>query len=40
MIYVRLVNLLNYLSFEHQPANFKLCFLSEEELFSLIVDLN
>ena len=25
---------------EHQPANYKLCFLSEEELFSLIVDLN
>ena len=25
---------------EHQPANYKLCFLSEENLFSLIVDLN
>ena len=23
---------------EHQPANYKLCFLSEEKLFSLIVD--
>ena len=25
---------------EHQPANYKLCFLSEKKLFSLIVDLN
>ena len=25
---------------EHQPVNFKLCFLSEEKLFSVIVDLN
>ena len=25
---------------EHQTANYKLCFLSEERLFSLIVDLN
>ena len=24
---------------EHQPANYKLCFLSEEKLFRLIVDL-
>ena len=24
----------------YQPANYKLCFLSEEKLFSLIVDLN
>ena len=25
---------------ENQPANYKLCFLSEERVFSLIVDLN
>ena len=25
---------------EHQPANYKLCLLSEGKLFSLIVDLN
>ena len=30
----------NYLIIiKHQPANYKLCFLSEEKLFSLIVDL-
>ena len=37
MIYLRLVDLLNHI--EHQLANYKLCFLSEEKLFKLIVDL-
>ena len=31
---------LKLLIIEHQPANYKLCFLSEEKLFSLIVNLN
>ena len=37
MIYLRLVDLLFN---EHQPANYMLCLLSEENLFILIVDLN
>ena len=40
MIYLRLADLLNYWSFEHQSSNYNLCFLSEEKLFSLIVDLH
>ena len=31
---------LKLLIIEHRPANYKLCFLSEEKLFSFIVDLN
>ena len=41
MIYRRLVDLLNLILItEHRPANYNLSFLSEEKLFSLVVDLN
>ena len=40
MIYLRLVDLFSYMIIEHQLHNYNLCFLSEERLFSLIIDLN